>query len=60
MDSKNSGSPAPHIGRTNQQPIPVKHSAPVYKFSKKSGKNCGLLAEHEERDHTKYDYSDEI
>ena len=38
----------------------TKQGGMIYKFSKKSGKNCGPLQENEQRDRDLYDYSDEM
>ena len=38
----------------------MKQGRLIYKFSKKSGKNCGPLQKNEERDRTTYEYSDEM
>jgi hypothetical protein len=39
---------------------PLTKGIPVYKFAKSSGRNCGQLLPGEQRDHTSYDYSDEM
>jgi hypothetical protein len=61
MESKNTPEPNP-VNRPgiNKLVLTKRGSRPVYKFSKKSGKNCGPLREGEERDPATYDYSDEM
>jgi hypothetical protein len=39
--------------------VQTKHAV-VYKFLKKTGRNCGPLQENEERDRNLYEYSDEM
>ncbi|HET6890302.1 MAG TPA: hypothetical protein VFH31_04310 [Pyrinomonadaceae bacterium] len=43
-----------------RKPVLTKQDRAVYKFSKKSGKNCGPVRENEQRDRNLYDYSDEM
>jgi hypothetical protein len=60
MESKNTREPHPAKFPGIEQLVLTEHGIPIYKFSKKSGKNCGPLLEGEERDHATYDYSDEM
>lgn len=60
MDRKNRGEDVPAIDPVTKEVLWAKHRVPIYKFLKTCGRNCGMLEENEQRDHTSYDYSDEM
>lgn len=40
--------------------VTTKLGNPVYKFSKQTGRNCGLLFVGEKRNRSRYEYNDEL
>ena len=60
MDPKNVSEPAPVIPPVTKQLIRGKYGVRVSRFSKTTGRNCGPMEKGEERDHSKYEYSDEM
>jgi hypothetical protein len=60
MEAKDNLKPLRVVDRTMEKLALTKKGGAIYKFSKKSGKNCGPLQENEKRDRNLYDYSDEM